>query len=277
LDSEQYTVKPPSTQCHKAPWTGQFAWDIPGNRSTSRNTQMGPIQTGNFPQWMKLLIKTKRPPTEWEKIFANDVFLKFMLEYHWFGLFYSSWGSHSKYTGVVCHSLLWWITFCPNSSATAHLSWVALHVMAHSFTELCKPLRHNKAMMHERGQIISHASKVMLKILHARLQHYANQELPDVHKKESESEVSQSCPTLCDSMDCSLSHSSIHGIFQARVLEWVSISFSRGSSWPRDQTQISCIVGRCFTVWATREVRFRKGRGTRGQIVNIRWIIEKAR
>ena len=43
-----------------------------------------------------------------------------------------------------------------------------------------------------------------------------------------------------------------HGIFQARVLEWVAISFSRGSSWPRDRTRVSRIVGRCFTVWATR-------------------------
>ena len=45
---------------------------------------------------------------------------------------------------------------------------------------------------------------------------------------ESESEVAQSCPTLCDPMDCSLSGSSVHGIFQARVLEWITISFSRG-------------------------------------------------
>ena len=43
------------------------------------------------------------------------------------------------------------------------------------------------------------------------------------------SEVAQACPTLCDPMDCSLPHSSVHGIFQARVLEWVAISFSRGS------------------------------------------------
>ena len=63
------------------------------------------------------------------------------------------------------------------------------------------------------------------------------------------SEVAQSCPTLCDPMDCS----SVHGIFQARVLDWVAISFSRGSSWPRDQTWISHTEGRCFTVWATRE------------------------
>ena len=52
------------------------------------------------------------------------------------------------------------------------------------------------------------------------------------------SEVTQSCLTLCDPMDCSLSGSSVHGIFQARVLEWVAISFFRGSSQPRDRTQV---------------------------------------
>ena len=59
---------------------------------------------------------------------------------------------------------------------------------------------------------------------------------------------------LCDPMDCSLPCSSIHGIFQTRVLEWVAISFSRGSSQPRDRTWVSCNVGRRFTVWATREI-----------------------
>ena len=72
---------------------------------------------------------------------------------------------------------------------------------------------------------------------------------------ESENEVTQSCPTLWDPMDCSLPCSSVHGILQARVLEWVAISFSRGSSQPRDQTRVSCTVGRRFIVWATREVR----------------------
>ena len=67
-------------------------------------------------------------------------------------------------------------------------------------------------------------------------------------ESESESEVSQSCPTLCDPLDCSLPDSSNHGIFQARILERVAISFSRGSSQPRDQTWVSCIVGRRFTV-----------------------------
>ena len=67
------------------------------------------------------------------------------------------------------------------------------------------------------------------------------------------SEVTQSCPTLCDPMDCSLPGSSVHGIFQARILEWVAISFSRRSSWPRDRTRFSHIVGNHFIIWATRE------------------------
>ena len=52
---------------------------------------------------------------------------------------------------------------------------------------------------------------------------------------------------LCGPVDCSLLHSSVHGILQARILEWVAISFSRGSSWSRDWTQVYCIVGRCFS------------------------------
>ena len=72
---------------------------------------------------------------------------------------------------------------------------------------------------------------------------------------ESESEVAQSCPTLCDPMDCSLPGFSVHRIFQARVLEWVAIAFSRGSSPPRDRTLVSHIVGRHFTLWATREAQ----------------------
>ena len=59
---------------------------------------------------------------------------------------------------------------------------------------------------------------------------------------------------LWDPMDCSLLGSSTYGIFQARILEWVAISFSRRSSQPRDWTWVSRIVGRRFTVWATRKV-----------------------
>ena len=66
----------------------------------------------------------------------------------------------------------------------------------------------------------------------------------------------QLCPTVCDPMDCSLPGSSVHGIFPARILEWVAIPFSKGSSWPRDQTRISCDFCTCRWAlhhWATRE------------------------
>ena len=59
--------------------------------------------------------------------------------------------------------------------------------------------------------------------------------------------------TLCQPMDCSLPGSSVQGIFQTRIMEWVAVPFSRVCSQPRDWTQVSCIVGRFFTIWATRE------------------------
>ena len=71
----------------------------------------------------------------------------------------------------------------------------------------------------------------------------------------NECEVTQSCLTLCNPMDCSLPGASVHGIFQARVLQWVAISFSRGSSQPRDWTWVSRIADRHFTIWATREAQ----------------------
>ena len=61
------------------------------------------------------------------------------------------------------------------------------------------------------------------------------------------SSVPQSCPTLCDPMDCSPPSSSVHGILQARILEWVATAFSRGSSWPRDWTHVSCVS--CIASW----------------------------
>ena len=56
--------------------------------------------------------------------------------------------------------------------------------------------------------------------------------------------VTQSCPTLCDTMNYT-----VHGILQAKILEWVAFPFSRGSSQPRSQTQVSCIAGRFFISW----------------------------
>ena len=68
-----------------------------------------------------------------------------------------------------------------------------------------------------------------------------------------EVQVTQLCPILCNLMDCSKPGSSVHGILQARILEWAAVPFSRGSSQHRDWTQVSGTAGRFFTVWATME------------------------
>ena len=76
-----------------------------------------------------------------------------------------------------------------------------------------------------------------------------------MHVYWKESEVTQSCLTLCNPMDCSLPGSVFHGIFQVRILECIAISFSTGSSQPRDRTWVSHTTGRLFTDWATREAQ----------------------
>ena len=68
------------------------------------------------------------------------------------------------------------------------------------------------------------------------------------HQGKVKVKVAQLCPTLCNPMDCI-----VHGVLQARILEWVAFPLSRGSSQPRDQTQVSCLAGGFFTSWATRE------------------------
>ena len=76
--------------------------------------------------------------------------------------------------------------------------------------------------------------------------------LIQVCESEGEVEIAQSCPTLCDPMDYT-----IHGILEARILEWVAIPFYRRSSQPRDWTQVSHIAGRFFTSWAAREAQYK--------------------
>ena len=118
-----------------------------------------------------------------------------------------------------------------------------------------------------KPKFLSHLSCSYRSILHTTVQlrkqgasRVWNTRYWTVHQKTcfsiplSESEVTQSCLTLCGPMDCSLPGSSVHGIFQVRVLEWVAISFSRGSSWSKDWTRVSSIVDWHFTVWAPREV-----------------------
>ena len=81
----------------------------------------------------------------------------------------------------------------------------------------------------------------------------ANQQ-QNIKKAYWMTEVCVVMSTLCDPMDCSLPDSSAHGISQAGILVWVAISFSRGSSWPRDQTCVSCIDRRILYQWATWKV-----------------------
>ena len=64
--------------------------------------------------------------------------------------------------------------------------------------------------------------------------------------------TAQLCPTLCDPMDCSPPSSSVFGILQPRILEWVAMPSSRGYCWPRDRTRVSHVEGRFFTVWASQ-------------------------
>ena len=65
--------------------------------------------------------------------------------------------------------------------------------------------------------------------------------------------AAQLCLTLCDPVDCCPPGSPANGILWARILEWVAMTSSRGSSWPRDRIRVSSIAGRFFTIWATRE------------------------
>ena len=83
---------------------------------------------------------------------------------------------------------------------------------------------------------------------------WTDKHLKVIKRKMQLKSVTQSCPTPCNPMHYSPPGSSVHEFFQARILVWVAICFSRGSSGPWDPTWVSCIGGRVFTSWATREV-----------------------
>ena len=88
----------------------------------------------------------------------------------------------------------------------------------------------------------------------------------------------QSRPALGNCITCSPPGSSVLGILQARILEWVAISFSRGSSQPRDQTRVCCIAGRRFTVCATREAPVflpEKSHGQRSLVGYTPWGLQR--
>ena len=144
----------------------------------------------------------------------------------------------SSVHGIVQARILEWVAISSSRGSSwlrdqTHVSWFVYHwhVDSLSLCYLESPILHD-----------NHPYK---KTVFAAVFKMDNQ--------QSESEVPQSCLTLCNPVDSSPPGSSIHGIFQARILEWVAISFSERSSWPRDWTQVSRIVGGRFTVWATRE------------------------
>ena len=128
------------------------------------------------------------------------------------------WDSPGKNTGVGCHFLL-----------------------------QCRKVKSQRKSL-SRVQLLvtswTAAYQAPLSMRFSRQVYWSGVPLPFISTRE----VTQSCPTLCDPMDCSPPGSSVHGIFQARVLEWGAISFSRRSSPPRNRTRVSCIVGRCFTI-----------------------------
>ena len=116
---------------------------------------------------------------------------------------------------------------------TTCLSWVVLHSVVHSFMEPCKPLRHDKAVIHEGEKVevvtdfIFFGSKITA---HSNCSHETQRHLLFRRKAMTDLAAAakslQSCPTLWDSIDGSLLGSSIQGVLQARTLEWVAISFS---------------------------------------------------
>ena len=127
------------------------------------------------------------------------------------------WDSPGKNTGVGCH-------FLPKCMKVKSESEVA-----QSYPTLSDPMDCSLPGSSIHG------------IFQARVQ-------PMYIKFSVNSEVTQLCLTLCDPADCSPPSSSFHGILQARILEWVAISFSRGSSLPRDGTQVSRIASKCFNL-----------------------------
>ena len=161
-------------------------------------------------------------------------------------------------TTVLCYNLCLLFIFC-----FCRLIWKILHLIVLETVDYCFALSlgwdwsmcwirwymHLKFPLKPRLMIVFICLRFSIHFSSAF--HYIN-----IRSEKSEKVkvlVAQSCPTLCDSMDCSPPGSSFHGILQARMLKWVAMPFSKRSSQPRDQTQVSCIAGWFFIVWATWE------------------------
>ena len=135
---------------------------------------------------------------------------------------------------------------------------VIFNVQLHSKSDPCiQLLLHylylgfSKAPLRQRVQNLTNDFPLDLpssNIFHFSHHHYGKHHMDTITIFFFFFEVAQSCPTLCDPVDCSLPGSSVHEILQARILERVAISFSRGSSRPRDRTWVSCIGGKRFNL-----------------------------
>ena len=147
------------------------------------------------------------------KIWANNTIILFM------GFSRQEYWSALPFSSPVDHVL-------SDLSTMTRPYWVALHGMAHRFIEyVTQPPLIKVSMI----ACCKHKEFLTWKL------------------------VAQSCLILCDPMDCSPPGSPDHGILQARILEWVAIPSSRGSSWPSDWPLVSCIADGSVTIWATRE------------------------
>ena len=131
-----------------------------------------------------------------------------------------------KNTGVSSLSLVW------EYFLTQELNWGLLH---------CRQILYQ--LSYQGSPTICHVIDLDLFIIIVR--YFANF---NPLRCLGESEAAQLCLSLCDLTACSLSSSSVHGIFQVRILEWVAIPFSRESSQPRDRSRVSCIAGRLLTI-----------------------------
>ena len=117
---------------------------------------------------------------------------------------------------------------------------------------LCVPTKpRSKCPFHPGGWQKFPGHKHLVQIHHAQPQW---SQVPELRRAMHFHRVYFSVWKSVSCSDCSLPGSCVHGILQTRILEWVAYPFSRGSSQPRDWTQVSCIAGRFFTIWATRKL-----------------------
>ena len=159
------------------------------------------------------------------------------------------WDFPGKSAGVDCHFLLQGIFPTQESNRDLlHCRWILYQLsyqrsLIHTYT----PIQNKKFFKRENRNPQSVAGCLFIEAgLTSKMV---------ISNLKSKSKIAQLCPAICDPMYCSLPGFSIHGISQAWVSAWVAFSFSRGSTWSRDQTQVSCIAGRCFAFRATREAQ----------------------